>query len=54
MTLRTMMFCLVLTAGPTCAVDGSDILDRVDRNLAPDSYEMYPHLRSKQPHSALT
>jgi len=49
MTLRTIMFCLVLTAGPACAMDGSDILDRVDRNLAPDSYEMYRKLINQEP-----
>ena len=49
MTLRTTMFCLVLTAGPVCAMDGSDILDTVDRNLAPDSYEMYRKLINQEP-----
>ena len=49
MTLRTVMFCLVLTAGPACGMDGSAILAMVDRNLAPDSYEMYRKLINQEP-----
>jgi hypothetical protein len=49
MTLRTTMFYLLLLAGPACGMDGSAILDQVDRNLAPDSYEMYRKLINQEP-----
>ena len=40
------MLCVPITAG---AVDGDNILQQVDRNLAPDSYEMYRKIINSQP-----
>lgn len=48
-TLRTTMLLLLLLAGPVSGMDGGAILDQVDRNLAPDSYEMYRKLINQEP-----
>ena len=40
---------LLLIASPLPGMDGDTILARVDRNLAPDSYEMYRKLINQEP-----
>jgi outer membrane lipoprotein-sorting protein len=40
---------LLLAAGPAAALDGVDILRQVDRNLAPESYEMLRKLINIEP-----
>jgi len=40
---------LVVAASPTRALDGAAILEQVDRNLAPESYEMYRKLINVEP-----
>lgn len=40
---------VLLLAIPAYAVDGNEILTQVDRNLAPDSYEMYRKLINVEP-----
>ena len=42
-------FVVLCTAGDAFAVDGQAILEQVDRNLAPDSYEMYRKLINVEP-----
>ncbi len=49
MALRILMLCLLFTAGPSWGLDGNKILAQVDRNLAPDSYEMYRKLINQEP-----
>lgn len=49
MALRILMFCLLCTVGPSWGLDGDTILAQVDRNLAPDSYEMYRKLINQEP-----
>ncbi len=49
MKLRTLILYLSLAAGPAWGVDGNAILAQVDRNLAPDSYEMYRKLVNQEP-----
>jgi len=45
-----LAFCVAfLTAAPAMALDGSAILARVDRNLQPESYEMYRKLINIEP-----
>ena len=46
---RALLFWLILTAGPACGLDGAAILAQVDRNLTPDSYEMYRKLINQEP-----
>ena len=42
---KVIVFLMVLLlASPAYAVDGNEILARVDKNLSPDSYEMYRKL----------
>ena len=38
------VLCLLGLASPALALDGGAVLEQVDRNLAPDSYEMYRKL----------
>ncbi|MFO7985339.1 MAG: outer membrane lipoprotein-sorting protein [Desulfatiglandaceae bacterium] len=45
----TLLMVLALAAVPAYAVDGNDILARVDRNLTPDSFEMYRKLVNVEP-----
>ncbi len=45
----TLLIVLVLLAVPAYALDGNEILARVDKNLAPDSYEMYRKLVNVEP-----
>ena len=49
MTLRALILYLILAAGPAWGLDGNAILAQVDRNLAPDSYEMYRKLINQEP-----
>jgi len=44
-----MLILGLLAAVPAYAVDGNDILARVDRNLTPDSFEMYRKLVNVEP-----
>ena len=41
--------CLLLFAMPAIALDGNAILMQVDRNLQPESYEMYRKLINIEP-----
>ncbi|MDQ1335721.1 MAG: hypothetical protein QG552_2671 [Thermodesulfobacteriota bacterium] len=45
----TLLIVLVLLAVPAYALDGNEILAQVDKNLAPDSYEMYRKLINVEP-----
>jgi len=45
----TFFLWLSLAASPVLAVDGKSILEQVDRNLAPHSYEMYRKLINIEP-----
>jgi len=45
----TLLMVLVLAAVPAYAVDGNAMLARVDKNLTPDSYEMYRKLVNVEP-----
>lgn len=49
MSPRTLILCLIWVAGPVWGLDGNVILAQVDRNLAPDSYEMYRKLINQEP-----
>lgn len=49
MTVRALILYLILAAGPAWGLDGNAILAQVDRNLAPDSYEMYRKLINVEP-----
>jgi outer membrane lipoprotein-sorting protein len=46
---KLLLLALVLVAGPALALDGTDILRKVDRNLEPESYESYRQLVDIQP-----
>ena len=43
------VLCLFGLASPVLALDGGAVLQQVDRNLAPDSYEMYRKLVNIEP-----
>ena len=47
--MRSLMLCLLLAAGSAWGLDGTAILAQVDRNLTPDSYEMYRKLINQEP-----
>ena len=49
MTLRALIIYLIFAAAPAWGLDGNGILAQVDRNLAPDSYEMYRKLINVEP-----
>lgn len=49
MLLRTLIICLIVMHGYAWGLDGNAILAQVDRNLAPDSYEMYRKLINQEP-----
>jgi len=49
MISRNLLLLLLLVAAPAWALDGDAILAQVDRNLAPDSYEMYRKLINQEP-----
>lgn len=44
-----LMLVVLLAAVPAYAVDGNAILDQVDKNLTPESYEMYRKLVNVEP-----
>lgn len=44
-----ILFYLILAGGSAWGLDGDAVLDQVDRNLAPDSYEMYRKLINLEP-----
>jgi outer membrane lipoprotein-sorting protein len=47
---KTIFFILsVLLAAPAYAVDGNELLRQIDRNLAPESYELYRKLINIEP-----
>jgi outer membrane lipoprotein-sorting protein len=46
---RTLVLLSLLAAAPAAALDGTQILKRVDRNLEPESYEMYRKLVNIEP-----
>jgi len=43
-----VLLCMVL-AGPAFAIDGTQLLQKVDRNLEPEAYEMYRKLINIEP-----
>ena len=47
--MRLLILCLLLAAGRVWGLDGAAILAQVDRNLTPDSYEMYRKLINQEP-----
>jgi len=49
MMKKLLLLALFLSAGPALAIDGTDILRKVDRNLEPESYESYRQLIDIQP-----
>jgi len=49
MTKTFLVVVLTLLTVPAYALDGNEILAQVDKNLAPDSYEMYRKLVNVEP-----
>ena len=49
MTKTFLVVVLTLLTVPAYALDGNEILTQVDKNLAPDSYEMYRKLINVEP-----
>jgi outer membrane lipoprotein-sorting protein len=47
--MRLLILLILLGAAPVWGTDGAAILAQVDRNLAPDSYEMYRKLINQEP-----
>jgi outer membrane lipoprotein-sorting protein len=47
--MRTLLAALLFAAGVAAGADGTEILKRVDRNLEPESYEMYRKLINVEP-----
>ena len=47
--MRLFILLILLGAAPAWGADGAAILAQVDRNLAPDSYEMYRKLINQEP-----
>jgi outer membrane lipoprotein-sorting protein len=47
-----LILLLALAPGVACAVDGNEILKKVDRNLEPESYEMYRKLINIEPNGS--
>jgi outer membrane lipoprotein-sorting protein len=47
--MKMLVAVLLLVAGVAAAADGTEILKRVDRNLEPESYEMYRKLINIEP-----
>lgn len=53
MNIKHLLLALtLLAAGPAMAADGNEILRKVDRNLEPESYEMYRKLINIEPSGA--
>jgi outer membrane lipoprotein-sorting protein len=51
-TIQTLLLATLLTVGvamPAAAIDGTKILEKVDRNLEPETYEAYRQLIDIQP-----
>ena len=46
---RLMIICLLIFATPVFAVDGTQLLKQIDRNLNPESFEMYRKLINVEP-----
>ena len=46
---RLMIICLLIFATPAFAVDGTKLLKQIDRNLNPESFEMYRKLINVEP-----
>lgn len=46
---RTVVLLLLTLAGPALALDGNEILRQVDKNMQPQSYEMYRKLINIEP-----
>ena len=44
-----MMFLILIVAAPAYAVEGNQLLKQIDRNLNPESYEMYRKLINIEP-----
>lgn len=49
MLMNLVLFVALLLAGPAYALDGNQLLSQVDRNLNPESYEMYRKLINVEP-----
>ena len=49
--MKTILVCLLalLIAAPAYAIDGTQLLKQIDRNLNPESYEMYRKLINVEP-----
>jgi len=47
-----MVFAFLLTSGPVFGIDGNEMLLKVDRNLNPDSFEMYRKLINIEPNGS--
>lgn len=47
--LLLLALLLLITSGPTHALDGEELLRKVDRNLSPESYEAYRKLINIEP-----
>ncbi|MEN8802941.1 MAG: outer membrane lipoprotein-sorting protein [Thiogranum sp.] len=47
--MRYLLLTILLLAGPALGLDGTAILKQVDRNLAPESFEMYRKLVNIEP-----
>jgi len=54
MKLRTLLFLLLLLAlaAPAWALDGQELLTKVDRNLQPESYEMHRKIINIEPNGS--
>ena len=49
MLKKLVVFLALILAGPAYALDGNQLLGQVDRNLNPESYEMYRKLINLEP-----
>ena len=47
--MRYLLLAILLLARPALGLDGKAILEQVDRNLAPESFEMYRKLMNIEP-----
>lgn len=49
--MKTILICLfaLFIAAPACALDGNQLLKQIDRNLNPESYEMYRKIINVEP-----
>ncbi len=51
-TIAAILFGAILAAGPAYALDGAEILKKVDANLMPESFESYRKLINVEPNGA--